>query len=156
MKVSIWKVVFGLVLVALLVGAGGAIYRAGYARGVMSDMSFEDMPFADGNFKDGDFEGMMPYGGMRGMRGYYSYGHFSFGRMLFGGLIFFLIVGGLFRLFGGCGMRRRYGYGMPPWAMHKMHRDGKGGPPWMHHDHPYWGKHPEDDGEDEAEEESEA
>ena len=132
MKVSIWKVVMGLVIIALLVGAGGAIFRAGYARGMMSDVSF-----ADGHhLEDGGYESMMPYGGYHGMSGrygMYGYSHFSFGRMLFGGLVFFLIVGGLFRLIGGCGMRRRYGYGMPPWAMHKMYRDGKGGPPWMHH-----------------------
>ncbi|MBT3189597.1 MAG: hypothetical protein HN736_02825 [Anaerolineae bacterium] len=148
-KVSIWKVVMGLVVIALLVGAGGMIFRAGYARGVMSDVSFEEMPFADGNY-----EGMMPYGGHYGMRGYYGYSHFSFGRMLFGGFVFFLFVGAMFRFFG----MRRYGYGMPPWAMHKMHRaygrEGKGGP-WMHHDHPCWDEKKSDD-EDEAEEESEA
>jgi hypothetical protein len=139
MKVSIWKVVLGLAIIALLVGGGVALYQTGYAHGVMSDMSFEDMPFARG-----DMDGMMPYIGMYGMRGYHGYGHFSLGRMLFGGLVFFLIVGGLFRLFG----MRRYGC-MPPWAMHRMHREGKGGP-WMHHDHPYWGKmRPEDDDEKE-------
>ena len=122
MKVSIWKVVLGLVLIALLIGAGGAIYRAGYARGTMSEMSFEDMPFAH----DG-FEEMMPYGGtygmpgMSGMRSYGGYSHFSFGRMLFGGFIFLLVVGGIFRF----GMMRRG-------CMHpRMYRDGKGGPPWM-------------------------
>ncbi len=153
MKVSIWKVVLGLVIIALLVGGGAAIYRAGYARGVMSDMTFEDMPFVHG-----DVDGIMPYGGMYGMRGYHGYSHFSFGRMFFGGLIFFLFVGAIFRFSG----MRRYGYGMPPWAMHKMHRaygrKGKGGP-WMHHDHPCWDeKNPEgeDEDEDEAEEESEA
>ena len=144
MKVSIWKVVAGLVLVALLVGAGGMLYRAGYARGVMSEMSFEDMPFADSGYAE-----MMPYGGMPGaygMRGYHGYSHFSFGRMLFGGFVFFLFVGAMFRFFG----MRRYGYGMPPWAMHRMYREGEGTPPWMRH-HPYWGKNPE--GEDEAKEE---
>ena len=146
MKVSIWKVVLGLVIIGLLVGGGVALYRTGYAHGVMSDMSFEEMPFAHG-----DVDGMMPYHGMHGMRGYHGYGHFSFGRMLFGGLIFFLIVGGLFRLFG----MRRYGYGMPPWAMHKMHHKGKGGPPWMHHDHPYWGKMKPEDDDEIAEEEPE-
>ncbi|MBT3315869.1 MAG: hypothetical protein HN390_14775 [Anaerolineae bacterium] len=149
MKVSIWKVVLGLVLIAMLIGGGSMLYRAGYARGVMSDMSFEDMPFADGGYAE-----MMPYGGMPGaygMRGYHSYTPFSLGRMLFGGFIFILIVGGLFRLFG----MRRYGYGVPPWAMYRMHREGKGGP-WMHHDHPYWGKmNPEGDDEPEEKEESE-
>ena len=144
MKVSIWKVVLGLVIVALLVGGGAALYRTGYAHGVMSDMTFEDMPFARG-----DVEGMMPYGGM--YSGYYGRGHmgfFSLGRMLFGGFVFFIIVGGMFRFFG---MRR---YGMPPWAMHRMYHEGKGGP-WMHHDHPYWGKmNPE--GDDEEKEETEA
>ena len=84
MKVSIWKVVLGLVIVALLVGGGAALYRTGYAHGVMSDMTFEDMPFARG-----DVEGMMPYGGM--YPSYYGRGHmgfFSFGRMLFGGFVF--------------------------------------------------------------------
>ena len=152
MKVSIWKVVAGLVLIALLVGAGGMIYRAGYARGMMSEMSFEGMPFAEGGFENmpfarGGYDGMMPYGGMPYMRGYSGYtGFHSIGGMLFGGFVFLLIVGGIFRFFG----MRRYGYGMPPWAMHRMHSEGRGGP-WMHHDHPYWGKHPE--GEDEAKDE---
>ena len=151
MKVSIWKVVIGLVLIALLIGAGGMMFRAGYARGTMSDMSFEDMPFAGGDYAE-----MMPYGGMPGaygMRSYHGYSHFSFGRRLFGGFVFFLFIGAMFRFFG----MRRYGYGMPPWAMHKMHRmhrEGKGGP-WMHHDHPCWDEK-KSDGEDEAEEESEA
>ncbi len=146
MKVSVWKVVAVLVLIALLVGAGGAIFRAGYARGVMSELSFEDMPFADSGYAE-----MMPYGGMHGMRTYRGYSHFSFGGMLFGGFIFLLIVGGIFRLIGGCGMRRRYGYGMPPWDMHRMYREGEDTPPWMRH-HPYWGKNPE--GDDEEKEES--
>ncbi|MCP4143144.1 MAG: hypothetical protein GY755_23130 [Chloroflexi bacterium] len=142
MKVSIWKVVLGLLIVALLVGGSSAIYRAGYARGVMSDMFFEDMPFAHA-----DAEGLMPYRGMYGMRAYHGYGHFSLGRMLFGGFIFFLIVGGMFRFFG----MRRYGYGMPPWAMHRMHREGKGGP-WMHHDHPCWDEKKSENGDEEKEE----
>ena len=143
MKVSIWKVVLGLVIIALLVGGGAAIFRAGYARGVMSDMSFEEMPFAGG-----DINGMMPYSGMYGMRGYHGYSHFSLGRMLFGGFVFFLFVGAMFRFFG----MRRHGYGMPPWAMHRMHHEGKGGP-WMKNpDHPYWGKmNPEDEEADEEE-----
>ena len=154
MKVSIWKVVAGLVLIAMLVGGGSMLYRAGYARGVMSEMSFEDMPFAEGGFENmpfarGGYDGMMPYGGMPYMRGSRGYtGFHSIGGMLFGGFIFLLIVGGIFRFFG----MRRYGYGMPPWAMHRMHSEGKGGP-WMHHDHPYWGKYPES--EDEAKEEKE-
>ena len=143
MKVSIWKVVLGLLIIALLVGGGAAIYRAGYARGVMSDMSFEEMPFAGGGV-----EGMMPYSGMYGMRGYHSYGHFSLGRMFFGGLFFFLVVGAFFRFFGMCR------YGMPPWAMHRMHREGKGGP-WMHHNHPCWDEK-KSEGKDESEEEAEA
>ncbi len=148
-KVSIWKVVVGLVVIALLVGAGGAIFRAGYARGVMSDMSFEDMSFADGGFE----EGMMPYGRMPYMRGSSGYSGFhSVGGMLFGGLIFFLIVGGLFRMMRGCGMRHQYGYGMPPWAMHRMQRDGKGGPPWMYY-HDRCGE--ENDENDEVKEETE-
>ena len=153
MKVSIWKVVAGLVLIALLVGAGGMIYRAGYARGMMSEMSFEDMPFAEGGFENmpfarGGYDGMMPYGGMPYMRGSSGYtGFHSIGGMLFGGFVFLLIIGGFFRFFG----MRRYGYGMPPWAMHKMGYHGEGTPPWMRH-HPYWGKNPE--GDDENEEES--
>ena len=157
MKVSIWKVVLGLVLVALLVGAGGMIYRAGYARGVMSELSFEDMPFAEGGFENmpfarGGYDGMMPYGGgMPYVRTHVGYtGFHSVGGMLFGGFICLLIVGGIFRFFG----MRRYGYGIPPWAMHKMYREGKSGP-WMHQDHPCWDeKKPE--GKDEAEEEVEA
>ena len=143
MKVSIWKVVLGLVLIAMLVGGGSMLYRAGYARGVMSDVSFEDMPFARG-----DYDSMMPYGGMPYMRTHGGYTGFpSIGGMLFGGLIFLLIVGGIFRLFG----MRRYGYGMPPWEMHRMYREGENAPPWMRH-HPYWGKmNPE--GEDEAKDE---
>ena len=150
MKVSIWKVVLGLAIIALLVGGGSMLYRVGYARGVTSDMSFEDMPFAYGNFEDGDFEGMMPYGrmpGAYGMRGYYGYNHFSLGRMLFGGFVFFLIVGVIFRLFG----MRRYGC-MPPWSMHRMGYEGKEGPPWMRH-HPYWDKmNPEGEAKEESEE----
>ena len=145
MKVSIWKVVLGLLIIALLVGGGAAIYRAGYARGVMSDMSFEEMPFAHSGA-----EGMMPYGGMR--PGYYGRGHmgfFPFGRMLFGGFVFFLIVGSIFRFFG----MRRYGYGMPPWAMHRMHREGKGGP-WMHDDHPHGCKCSDDDSQEKEEAEA--
>ena len=145
MKVSIWKVVVGLVIIALLIGGGAAIYRAGYARGVMSDVSFENMPFAHG-----DVEGMMPYGGMYGMRSYHGYGHFSFGRMLFGGFVFFLIIGGMFRFFG----MHRYGYGMPPWAMHRTYgREGKGGP-WMHHGHHHECKCSEDDGDEKEEAEA--
>ena len=153
MKVNIWKVVLGLVLITLLVGGGSMLYRVGYMRGVTSDMSFEDLPFAEGGYAE-----MMPYGrmsGVYGMRGYHGYSHFSLGRMLFGGFVFFLIVGGIFRLIGGCGMRHRYGYGMPPWAMHRMYRrDGKGGPPWMHRDHPCWGENPESE-DDEVEEKAE-
>ncbi len=145
MKVSIWKVVLGLVIIALLVGGSAMIYRAGYARGVMSDMSFEEMP----SFADGGYAEMMPFGGHYGMRyghGYRGYGHFSFGRMLFSGFLFFLIIGGFFRLFMG----RRYG--MSPWGMRGMrHYKGKGGP-WMHHDHPCWDKYSEDKDEDDEEE----
>ena len=143
MKVSVWKVVLGLVLVALLVGGGSMLYRAGYVRGAMSDVSFESMPFADGDY---GYDEMMPYGGYHGMgRGMYGYSHFSLGGLLFGGFIFFLIVGGILRLIFG-GMWRRGC--MPPWEMHRMRYEGEGAP-WMRH-HPYWGKMPE---EDEAEKE---
>ncbi len=140
MKVNIWKVVLGLVLIAILVAGGSMIYRTGYMRGVASDTSFEEMPFAYGNFEDGGYAEMMPYGGMRGMRGYYGYSHFSLGRMLFGGFIFLLVVGGILRLVFG-GMWRRGC--MPPWAMHRMRYEGEGAP-WMRN-HPYWGKMPEED-----------
>ncbi|NQU30086.1 MAG: hypothetical protein HQ525_05410 [Anaerolineae bacterium] len=131
MKVSIWKVVLFLGLIALLVGGGAMLYRAGFSQGVMSDMTFPE----------GGFEQMMPY------RGYgYGYGHmgfFSLGRMLFTGFFFLMIFGLFFRLFMG----RRFG---PPWA-YRMHREGKGGS-WDHHDHPYRSKkHPE--GDDAVEEE---
>ena len=146
MKVSVWKVVFGLVLIALLVGAGGMIYRVGYARGTMSDVSFAEMPFAEGGY-----EGMTPYGGMPYMRTHGGYTGFqSIGGMLFGGFIFLLIVGGIFRLIFG-GMWRRGC--MPPWAMHRMQYEGEGTPPWMRY-HPYWGKM-NPDGEEEAKEETE-
>ncbi len=148
MKVSIWKVVLGLVIIALLIGGGSMLYRVGYMRGVTSDMSFEDMPFAGGDYAE-----MMPYGGMPGaygMRGYHGYSHFSLGRMLFGGFIFLLIIGGIFRF---AGMRRRYGYGMPPWEMHRMYREGEDMPPWMRY-HPYWGRmNPEEDASKEGESE---
>lgn len=143
MKVRLWKVVLGIVLVALLVGGGAMLYRAGYAHGVMSDVSFEEMPFAHGD-TDGMMPGYgMPYGGMRGYHG--QMGFFPLGRLLFGGLIFLLILGCIFRFFG----MRRY------WAMNRMDYEGKGAPPWMwHHRHPYWGEMNPDD--EEKKEESEA
>jgi hypothetical protein len=135
MKVSLWKVVLGLVVIALLIGGGSMLYRAGYARGTMSGLSFDDMPFAGGGR---GYEEMTPYGGYYGMMGRAAYSRFSFGGMLFGGLIFLLIAGGILRLVFG-GMRRGY---MPPWAMHRMRYEGEGAP-WMRN-HPYWGKMPED------------
>jgi len=124
MKVSIWKVVLFLGLIALLIGGGAMLYRAGFTQGVMSDVTIPE----------GGFEQMMPYRGFG--HGYGLMGFFSLGRMLFAGFIFFMITGLFFRLFMG----RRFG---PPWGMHKMYREGEEGP-WMHH--PYWGRmHPEDE-----------
>lgn len=133
MKVSIWKVVLFLGLIALLVGGGAMLYRAGFSQGVMSDMTFPE----------GGFEQMMPYRGFG--HGYgYGYGHMGFislGRMLFTGFFFLMIFGLFFRLIMG----RRFG---PPWA-YRMHPEGRGGP-WGHH--PYWSKMPPE-GEDADEEE---
>ena len=138
MKVSLWKVVLGIVVITLLVGGGAMLYRAGYAHGVMSDVSFEEMPLAHG-----DVDGMMPGHGMPygGMRGYHGHGgFFLLGHFLFGGLIFFLIFGAIFRFFG----MRHY------WTMHRMGYEGEGAPPWMrYHRHPYWGEMNPDDKEKE-------
>ena len=126
MNSKIWKILAGLFVLALLIGGGAMLYRAGYAQGAMSDMSFETMPFAEGGF-----EGMAPYHGMPyGMRSYHGHmGFFSLGRFLFGMLFFFLFFGAIFRFFG----MRRY--------MSHAGYKGKGGPPWMHgryrhHGHP--------------------
>jgi len=139
MKVSIWKVVLFLGLIALLVGGGAILYRAGFTQGVMSDVALSE----------GGFEQMMPHG--RLVHGYgYGYGHmgfFSLGRMLFTGFFFLMIFGLFFRLFFG----RRFG---PPWA-YRMRHEGKGGR-WEHHGHPYWGKKPSEGGEaDDGEEKPE-
>ncbi len=131
MKVNIWKVVLGLVIVALLVGGGVALYQAGYAHGVMSDVSFEEM-----HQFSGEYAPMMRHG-YRGHMGF-----FPLGRLLFGGLIFFLIFGAIFRCFG----MRHY------WASHRMGHAGEGGPPWMRR-HPHWDKMPpEEEGEEKTEE----
>ena len=137
MKVRLWKVVLGILLLALLVGGGFALYRAGYAHGVMADVTFPD----------GSFEGIAPFHRMPyGMRGYSGHmGFFPLGRLFFGGLIFFLLVGAIFRFFG----MRHY------WAMHRMGYAGEDAPPWMRH-HPYWGKvnpEGEDDGKADKSEE---
>lgn len=139
MKVSIWKVVLLLGLIALLVGGGAMLYRAGFTQGVMSDVTFPE----------GSFEQMLPHRGFG--HGYgYGYGHmgfFSLGSMLFTGFFFLMIFGLFFRLFFG----HRFG---PPWA-YRMRHEGKGGP-WGHHDHPYWGKKPfEGEDADDDEEKSE-
>lgn len=130
MKVSVWKVVMWIVIIALLLGGGFAIYRMGYAHGVVTDISFDDVALDQSRF---DY--FMPHGGMYSDYGsLYNRGHmgsFLFGRMFFGGLFFILIVGSVFRLFG---MRRGY---MHPRGMHYMKNNCTDAPPWMHH-HPWY------------------
>ena len=138
MKVRLWKVIAGLLLVALLVGGGAMLYKAGYAQGVMSDVAIEALPHAEGGTTY-----MHPYYGMRGYHGHM--GFFFFGRMFFGMVFFFLLFGLLFR---GFGMRRH-------WMMHHRGYPGKGGPHWKHHGHPYWDKESDNDDEEGVEDSGE-
>ena len=109
MNARIWKFVVSLLVLALLIGGGAMLYRAGYAQGAMADVAFDTLPQANGETAQ-----YMPYYGMH--RGYHGHmGFFFFGRFFFGMLFFFLFFGAIFRFFG----MRRY------WEMHGMKGGGR-------------------------------
>jgi hypothetical protein len=119
-KSTIWmRVLLSVVLLALLVGGGYAVYRLGFTRGAVSAEAGE---FPMEHWFDAP---MVPH------HSYYprmGYAFFPLGGLLFG-LFFLMLVFGLFRriVFGPPWMR--WGYGP-----HDSYR---------HPHHPRWGRYPE-------------
>ena len=135
-KRTIWWVILGVVVIALLAFGGIALYRAGYTHGAMAEFTLPE----------GSEIPALPYG-----RAPFAYGrHFGPRTGLFGFFPFLLCFGGFFILMCLFGFgRRRY------WM-----QSGKGH--WKHHGpHPYWHGGPWGPGkppwaEDQPETESEA
>lgn len=101
-----FRLVAGLLLLAVLIGGGYMLFQAGFSQGAIAA--------GDGEFAFHD----LPYG----PRGYYPmHGRIFFPGGFFLGLLFLFLVFGLFR-------RMVFG---PRWGMHRMHgMYGKGGRMW--------------------------
>lgn len=135
-KPRVWgRVLLSVVLLAVLVGGGFALFRMGFVQGAVA---------ADaGDFAlDGWYGHPMSYRSYSPMMGH---SFFPFGSLLFG-FFFLMLVFGLFRriLFGPRWMRWGYPYG--PRGFYGPHG---------HHGHPHWGPKPGREGAPEREPASE-
>jgi hypothetical protein len=109
-----WKVLATLLLVAIFVGGGIAIYRAGYAQGVSTNLRMAE-----------DGVPVMPDDGLY-YRPYVGHRWFFPGFGLFFGLIL------LFLLFGSIGRLARYSF----WQSKGMSYPHYWGSGWHKHHHP--------------------
>jgi hypothetical protein len=99
-KVTVWKVVLTLVILAALAVGGAMLYKAGYMRGVASNLDF---PKYHQMGMDEDYKKAIPFDKYPFYKTpfvkhpwvYKSFPRMSPGLFCFGGLIFFVLVTGL-------------------------------------------------------------